>query len=232
MDAIRGGAAELHGEEARHLTRVLRVEQGQRFEITDQRSAWLAEIAEARGEHVLFRVIEPLASPEMPVRITLYAALIKFDHFEWMLEKATELGVEAIQPVETARTEKGLFEASRKRLERWQRVAREASQQSRRLRAPEVLPAVRWRAALTEAAGRRYFLEESAAPPLIRALPQNREPAADLALLTGPEGGWTEAERQDAAAAGWESVSLGPQVLRAETAALAAVAIVVNAWLP
>lgn len=232
VDAIRGGAAELRGDEARHLTRVLRVEPGQRFEITDQQSAWLAEIAEARGERVVFRVIEPLEAPAMPVRVTLYAALIKFDRFEWLVEKATELGVEAIQPVEAARTEHGLFEASRKRTERWQRIAREAGQQSRRLRAPAILPAARWQAAIGESAGYRYFLEESGAPPLLRTLPDERAPFVQVAVFIGPEGGWTDAERLGAAASGWQPVSLGPQVLRAETAALAAVAIVINAWLP
>lgn len=167
----------------------------------------------------------------MPVRIALCAALIKFDRFEWMIEKATELGVDSILPVETVRSEKGLLEASRKRLERWQRMAREASQQARRVRAPEILPATRWQAALAGAVGHRYFLEETAAPPLLRTLPQDRVPLAQVALLTGPEGGWTDAERQAAASAGWQAVSLGPQVLRAETASLAALAVIVNSWL-
>src|SRR5215469_8294921 len=123
VEAIRGGTAELHGDEARHLTRVLRAEAGQRYEITDSQAAWLAEIAEARGDRVVFRVIEPVESPEMPVQITLLAALIKFDRFEWMIEKATELGVERIVPFEAARTEKGLLEASAKRTQRWKRIA-------------------------------------------------------------------------------------------------------------
>jgi 16S rRNA (uracil1498-N3)-methyltransferase len=125
------------GEEARHLTRVLRVEPGQRFEISDNRVAWLAEVTEARGARVVFRVIEPLESPDFPVHITLVAAIVKFDRFEWMIEKATELGVERIVPMEAARTERGLFEAARKRAERWGRIARESSQQSRRTRVPE-----------------------------------------------------------------------------------------------
>src|SRR5208283_3460618 len=123
---ISGGVAELRGEEARHLTRVLRVEPGQQFEISDNTTAWLAEVTEARGERVVFRTLAPLADPESPVRVTLVAALFKFDRFEWMVEKATELGVERIQPVEAARTGKGLFEASAKRIERWRRIAREA----------------------------------------------------------------------------------------------------------
>ena len=229
MDAVRGGMAELRGEDARHLARVLRAEAGQRYEISDGKVAYLAEIAEARGPRVVFRVIEPLDTPATPLHITLCAALIKFDRFEWIVEKATELGVERILPVEAERSGKGLLEASRKRSERWARIAREASQQSRRLRAPEIAPAVRFEQCLAEQADYRYFLEETAAPPLLRVL--RMSPACRAALLTGPEGGWTDAERQLAAAAGWQPVSLGPQVLRAETAAVAAIAVLLNAWI-
>ncbi len=228
---MRGGLAELRGEEARHLTRVLRAEAGQRYEISDGQSAYLAEIAEARGPRVVFRVIEPLDTPATPLHITLCAALIKFDRFEWVVEKATELGVERILPVEAERSGKGLLEASRKRAQRWDRIARESSQQARRVRAPEIPPAVRFERCLAEEADYRYFLEEAAAPPFLRALPPSRSAASRAALLTGPEGGWTDAERQLAAAAGWQPVSLGPQVLRAETAAVVAIAVLVNAWI-
>jgi 16S rRNA (uracil1498-N3)-methyltransferase len=231
VDAVRGGMAELCGEDARHLARVLRAEAGQRYEISDGKAAYLAEIAEARGPRVVFRVIEPLDAPAMPLHITLCAALIKFDRFEWMVEKATELGVERILPIEAERSEKGLLEASRKRTERWARIAREASQQSRRLRAPEIAPAVRFEQSLAEEADYRYLLEEAAAPPLLRVLPSCRPAASRAALLTGPEGGWTDAERQLTTAAGWQPVSLGPLVLRAETAAAAAIAVLVNAWI-
>jgi 16S rRNA (uracil1498-N3)-methyltransferase len=223
VDSISGGQAELRGEDARHLTRVLRVEPGQRFEISDNGAVYLAEIAEARGDRVVFRIEAPIDSPPPPVRITLCAALIKFDRFEWMVEKATELGVERILPVEAARTEKGLFAAASKRSERWERIARESSQQSRRARLPEILPAVRFEASLATEAGVRIFLEEAAAPPLLNVLPERPESAA---LLLGPEGGWTDSERKLAAAAGWGAASLGPQVLRAETAAVAALAVV------
>ena len=231
VPVIAAGAAELRGEEARHLGRVLRAEAGQLYEISDNHGVWLAEIAEAHGDRVVFRAIEPIAASEIPVHITLCAALIKFDRFEWMVEKATELGAERIQPVETARSEKGLFEASRKRSERWVRIARESSQQSRRVRVPEILPALRFAPALALPAGHRYFLEEAAAPPFLHALPVVRTPSAEVAILIGPEGGWTGSERQAAAAAAWQPVSLGPHVLRAETAAAAALALVVNAWI-
>jgi 16S rRNA (uracil1498-N3)-methyltransferase len=230
IDSLRNGIAELAGEEARHLTRVLRVEPGQLFEISDNRTAYLAEIAEARGERVVFRVVEPIASSEMPARVTLLAALFKFDRFEWMVEKATELGVERIAPVEAARTEKGLFEASHKRAERWRRIAREASQQSRRTRMPGIERSMKFDRAIGEPADFRYFLDEGDAPPLLAALPQARC-AASIAVLAGPEGGWTEAERECARTAGWIPVSLGPGILRAETAAAAAIAILTNAWM-
>ena len=211
------------------MTRVLRVEPGQKFEISDNAASYLAEVVEARGERVVFRVGEQIESPRLPVAITLCAALIKFDRFEWIVEKATELGVERIVPVETARSEKGLFEAARKRSERWERIARESSQQSRRARLPEILPAARFDAALRTDAEIRLFLEENTAPPLLVALPP--APAATAALLLGPEGGWTDRERELAAASGWRAASLGPQVLRAETAAVAAVAVLVGAAL-
>jgi 16S rRNA (uracil1498-N3)-methyltransferase len=229
VDSIRGGTAELRGDEARHLTRVLRVEPGQRFEISDNQQAYLAEISEARGERVMFQVIEALPTLLSPVSITLCASIIKFDRFEWIIEKATELGVERILPVDAARSEKGLFDACRKRSERWARIARESSQQARRVRIPEILPAVRFEHCMEQAADHRYFLDEAVAPPLLREIPEERSDS--VALLIGPEGGWTDAERQLAVAASWQPVSLGPLVLRAETAACAALAVVVSAWL-
>ena len=177
---------------------------------------------------MVFRVLEPLEIVPVPVRITLCPALIKFDRFEWIVEKATELGVERILPVETTRSERGLLEASRKRSERWIRIARESSQQSRRVRAPEILPAVRLAGALAVEAEHRFFLEENSAPALLHEIPEERQETA--AILLGPEGGWTDPEREAAREAGWSAVSLGPQVLRAETAACAALAVVMAAW--
>lgn len=226
VDGIRNGQAELRGDEARHLTRVLRVEAGQHFEISDNSSVYLAEVAEARGDRVVFRIESPIDSPPPPVLVTLCAALVKFDRFEWIVEKATELGVARILPVETTRVEKGLYEASRKRSERWARIARESSQQSRRARLPEILPAVRFDAAVATEAEARLFLDEAGAPPLLGVLPAS---PASVALLLGPEGGWTDAERARAIESGWTAAGLGAQILRAETAAIAALAIVMSA---
>jgi 16S rRNA (uracil1498-N3)-methyltransferase len=231
VDTPRNGLAELHGEDARHLTRVLRVEPGQRFEISDNIAAYLAEIAEARGERVVFRVIEPIAAPHPVVSLTLLASIVKFDRFEWIVEKATELGVAQIAPVAATRTEKGLFEASAKRSERWMRIARESSQQSRRVRMPQILPAIRFERAIAETADYRCFLDEAAASPLLATLPGERTGTDNIAVLLGPEGGWTDAERQLALSSGWRAASLGPQILRTETAAIAALAILTNAWM-
>jgi 16S rRNA (uracil1498-N3)-methyltransferase len=230
VDEIRNGMAELRGDDARHLTRVLRVEPGQRFEISDNRVVWLAEVAEARGERVVFHTIEPLEAPAAPVRLTLIAAIFKFDRFEWMVEKGTELGVERVLPMEATRTERGLFEASRKRAERWRRIARESSQQARRVTMPEILEPQRFRETLREPADYRYFLEEAGAAPLTSVLPQRRSSSDRVALMLGPEGGWTDDERQQANGAGWLPVSLGPLILRAETAAAAALAVIGNTW--
>src|ERR1700691_1492693 len=96
VDEVRNGQAEISGDDARHLTRVLRVEPGQRYEISDNRNVYLAEIETARKEHVVFRTMEKLPAPAPSPSLVLCAALIKFDRFEWMLEKATELGVSEI----------------------------------------------------------------------------------------------------------------------------------------
>jgi 16S rRNA (uracil1498-N3)-methyltransferase len=228
VDEVRDSGAALCGEDARHLRQVLRAEAGQRYELCDNRKVYLAEIAVVEKDLVSFRILEELPASEPPLRLTLMLSLIKFDRFEWALEKATELGVAAVVPVEAARSEKGLRAASAKRLERWRKIAVESSQQSRRARLPEVQPAVAFEEALARAAAGRLFLEEkTGARPVLDALPPDA--SGGIALLVGPEGGWTDAERARAAEAGWTPVSLGPTILRAETAAIAGLAVLLCA---
>ena len=231
VDQVRNGQAEISGDEAKHLTRVLRVEVGQKYEISDDHNVYLAEIQSAHKEHVVFRTLEKLPVIEPPLQMILCAALIKFDHFEWMLEKATELGVTRIIPVITTRTEKGLEQAAPKRLERWQRIGLEASQQSRRAHLPAIEGPLKWRDALATDARYRFALDEGEARPLLALLPAVRQPEDTVAILTGPEGGWTDDERAGLAPAGWAPASLGPTILRAETAALASLAVLSSAWL-
>ena len=221
------------GDDARHLARVLRAEPGQRYELSDNQRAYLAEISAVDPRRVTFRILEPLPAEAPAPHITLYAALIKFDRFEWLVEKATELGVTRIVPVNAARAEKGLTSAAAKRVERWRKIARESSQQARRVRSPEIAPPAEFSAALTDSSRYRYFLEEQpGAARLLRALPPEpaRESEDAIAIFTGPEGGWTDGERTLARDAGWTPVSLGQNTLRAETAAIAALAICGNAW--
>src|SRR6266700_4126998 len=113
VEAVHRGHAQITGPDAHHLTRVLRVEAGQKFEISDNSSVYLAEVESARKDLVSFAIIEPLESQSVSVlRARLFVSLIKFERFEWMLEKATELGVERVTPLETDRSEKGLEQAA------------------------------------------------------------------------------------------------------------------------
>jgi 16S rRNA (uracil1498-N3)-methyltransferase len=232
VDAVQSGRARITGPDAHHLTRVLRVEPGQRFEISDNQNVYLAEVESARKDLVSFLIQERLATAEPVVRITLLAALIRFERFEWIIEKATELGVERIIPVETERTERGLRKAAEKRSERWRRVAKEASEQSRRARLPVIHTAAGLVEALESEADYHYWLEEeaSSAGPMLSVLPASRRAGDSIALLLGPEGGWTDRERELIASAGWRPVSLGHEILRAETAAIAGLAIINAAW--
>ena len=230
VEAVQRGRAQITGPDAHHLTRVLRVEAGQQFEISDNHNVYLAEVEAARKDLVSFAIIQQIEVPAPSLHLSLFAALIKFERFEWMLEKATELGVEQVTPVETGRSEKGLEQAAGKRLVRWNRIAREASEQARRSRLPEIESPRPLADALREGSGHRYVLEETGASPILSVIPATRHPEDQVALLVGPEGGWTERERAIIRQEGWAPVSLGKNILRAETAALAALAVLAAAW--
>jgi 16S rRNA (uracil1498-N3)-methyltransferase len=227
---VAQGRAEVAGDQAHHLARVLRVESGQLYEISDNQQVYLAAVEAVRKDLVSFAIVERIETAAPAVHATLFASLVKFDRFEWMLEKATELGVDRIVPVQAERSEKGLLAAARNRLERWQRVVREASEQSRRDYLPQVSEPIPFADALAMAADYRYVLEEAGARSLLSLLPPSRAPADRVALFVGPEGGWTDRDRQAFQSSGWTPASLGRDILRAETAAIAAIAIVQAAW--
>jgi 16S rRNA (uracil1498-N3)-methyltransferase len=209
------------------LTRVLRVEAGQKYEISDNRRVWLAEVRVARKNVVKFTVLEELAAGDEPAETTLYLALIKFERFEWAVEKATELGVTRVVPVQAQRSERGLEEGARKRVERWRRIAQEASEQSRRLRPPSIDAPARLPDALADTAEHRIWLDERpGAPAMLQAFPLGT--GGTVSLAVGPEGGWSDAEREQFRAASWSGTSLGPSVLRSETAVCAALAVVLQ----
>lgn len=230
MDSIRRGHAEISGENALHLTRVLRVAPGEKFEISDNSGVYLAQVESARKDFVSFAVMETIETPPAVVETTLLVALTKFDRFEWTLEKATEVGAARIVPVVAERSEKGLDRAAEKRFDRWLRITREASEQARRARLPELEPVADLAAALQTSADHRYVLDEGESRPIVSTLPSAAKSSDVVALLVGPEGGWTDRERAAMAAAGWTAVSLGETILRSETAAVAGLAIIRSWW--
>jgi 16S rRNA (uracil1498-N3)-methyltransferase len=168
-------------------------------------------------------------------------SVYKFDHMEWAIEKATELGVAAVAPVIARRTEKHLALAAGKRAERWRRIAHEAAQQSRRSDVPMIHdPAqlgdrVRAASAATPLPMRstHIVLAEQERTTTLRnvvneaiATAQSEMPTLEIAI--GPEGGWAPEEEALFDANGWIAASLGPRILRAETAAIAALAVVAS----
>jgi 16S rRNA (uracil1498-N3)-methyltransferase len=158
------------------------------------------------------------------LKTTLLLAVVKFDAFEWALEKATELGVSRIVPLAAARSEKALLAAAAKRSDRWKKILLESSQQSRRVRVPTLEPLAKMESAFAEQTeGMRILLSEAQdAKPLRDVLSGVKVGAATLAI--GPEGGWTDPEFAAARANSFQDASLGRLILRTETAVAAALA--------
>ena len=225
--------ATLTGAQAEHLARVLRAQPGMEADVVAGGFVFRAEVAAVSPQEVRFNLLAELeADPALP--ITLVMSVFKFDHMEWGLEKATELGVATIAPVIARRTEKHLAQAAGKRVERWRRIAHEAAKQSRRSDVPEILDpqplAMRVRAA---AEGTRIVLAEQERGVTLRTVVEEAMAAAGnemprLELAFGPEGGWAPEEEALFDANGWRAASLGPRILRAETAAIAALAVVAS----
>jgi len=229
--------ATIVGTQAEHLARVLRAQPGMEADVVAGGHVFHAEVAAVTlaGEEseVRFNLAgELLADPALPV--TLVVSIYKFDRMEWAIEKATELGVAAIAPVITRRTEKHLAQAAEKRAERWRRIAREASQQARRSDEPLIHQPVdlaeRVRAAST--ATRIVLAEQERTTTLRHAIAEAMDTAKEemptLEIAIGPEGGWAPAEEALFDANGWRAASLGPRIVRAETAAIAALAVVAS----
>jgi len=225
--------ATITGAQAEHMARVLRTQPGMEADVVAGGHVFHAEVAAVSLHEVRFNLVaEVQADPALPV--TLVMAIYKFDHMEWAIEKATELGVAALAPVIAQRTEKHLALAAEKRAERWRRIAHEAAQQSRRSDVPLVLApaplASRVRAASDAT---RIVLAEQERTTTLRCLIQEAQdvardemPALEIAI--GPEGGWAPAEEALFDANGWRAASLGPRILRAETAAISALAVVAS----
>lgn len=225
--------ATLTGAQADHLARVLRAEPGMQADVVAGGRVFHGEVISVKEGEVLFNLLgEIAAEPALP--ITLVMAVYKFDRMEWAIEKATELGVGAIVPVIAARTDKHLAQSSAKRIERWRRIAHEASQQSRRSDVPLIADTVSLASHVrADSACARFVLAEQERTTTLRfaldeLLSMSPGEAPSLEVAVGPEGGWTPGEEALFDSSGWRAVSLGPRILRAETAAIAALAVVAS----
>jgi 16S rRNA (uracil1498-N3)-methyltransferase len=233
VEQFEAGSATLRGEAAHHLGHVLRAEAGQLYELSDGQCVWLARTESVGRDEVQFSLVEPLPLPVAPIRIELLLAIVKFDRFEWALEKATELGAEEIAPLAADRSEKGLIAAAGKRAERWKRILAESAQQARRLRIPALRAAAKPSDAFrASAASMRLLLSERAGAMPLRELLEpvaslrREEVAGHVAIAIGPEGGWTDPEFASAGACGFVETAIGTNILRTETAVCAALAAV------
>jgi len=230
--------ATLTGDQATHLARVLRAEPGQIYDVVAGgflHRAEVASVSSGDSPEVHFILHEELES-DAALPLHLLLAVFKFDHMEWAIEKATELGVARITPILARRTEKHLALAAPKRVERWRRIALESAKQSRRTDIPEIADPTQLKPALDqETSLTRILLSETEQQTTIAAVLKNAGcPTSGLsdvgsrithALAIGPEGGWAPEEMALFAQHAWQPVTLGPRILRAETAAIAAIAI-------
>jgi 16S rRNA (uracil1498-N3)-methyltransferase len=222
-DEFSGDHASLLGANAAHLARVLRARVGQEYDIVCGDAVRMGTISEVSEERVDFALGEVVAAGGERETVLLMA-VYKFDRMEWAIEKCTELGVTRIVPVIARRTDAHLATAAAKRVERWRRIAHEAAQQSRRQRVPQIDEAVKLKVALNVETGVRLLLNENEQAKKIYDVLS--EKPQEVAIAVGPEGGWADEELAQFDAAGWQSVTLGSRILRAETAAIAAMAAV------
>jgi 16S rRNA (uracil1498-N3)-methyltransferase len=236
--ATDGTLVHLPPDIAHQLRRVLRLRPGARVLLLDGRgyeylAKLAAEVPAGDAASVGARILERRpAGGEPCLHLTLYVALLKGQHLEWVLQKGTELGASAFVPIVTHRTVVRDLARVRKKRARWERILREAAEQCRRARVPQLSEPLYFGDACREAAS----THEQAFLPTTQARGQSLAKATRgtaperAALLIGPEGGFEQAEVQLALACGIQPVDLGPRTLRAETAALAATTILLERW--
>lgn len=222
-DEVSDNHAAITGDHAKHLARVLRARVGQEFDIVARGVVRRGRIVDLGDDSVQFELGEEIAAAAS-ASLTLLLAIFKFDRMEWAIEKCTELGVSRIVPLIARRTDAHLAAAAVKRVERWRRMVREASEQSRRVSPPEISGPVKLQDALQPSTGLRIVLSEVEDTMQLREV-AGADSSGEITFAIGPEGGWSEDELQRFKDSGWTSASLGPTILRAETAAIAATAI-------
>ncbi len=227
----------LEGAEHHHLARVVRVGAGETVWIFDaQGHRYRALVETVEKDRAVLRLVEREPEEEAGVKLVLVQALIPARKLELILEKASEFGISEFIPVETVRSLKSPGDGrSGRKVERWTRIAREATKQSKGASVPRVCDTRALKSLLQEPGrGLRIFLSERGGKPLRILLSERGEAAGSrpspVTVFVGPEGGWTEGEEESFRGAGCEPVSLGRRVLKAETAAVAAVAIISHFW--
>jgi 16S rRNA (uracil1498-N3)-methyltransferase len=226
-DEVSGNRAALVGAHAQHLAQVLRGRVGQEFDIATRDSVRRGRIIAIADERVEFELGEVITVALAP-GLTLVLSIFKFDRMEWAIEKCAELGATRIVPVVAQRTEAHLAKAAEKRFERWQSIALQASEQSRRASTPDISQPQTLHAAVTAAVDTRIVLAESEQQIMLRDALQMVPAPGKMTLAFGPEGGWTDSELKLFQKAGWIAASLGTTILRAETAVIAATAIALS----
>ena len=230
-EAAPGARVSFPEHAAHHAREVLRLRAGAAVRVFDGQGQEFAAVLDAvshAGVHA--RLAGPVAPrPESPLRLVLALSPLKGDRMELAIQKATELGVAEIWPVVTARTDAAARPALQgSRQERWDKVASGAAEQCGRAIVPRIAPTVTLdRLLATPFAGARVVLLETPDHPTLTGLPSR---PAELLLLLGPAGGWEAAETERLLAAGFVAAALGPRILRAETAAVAAVAVAQALW--
>ena len=231
---LSGDALQINDPDLAHqLGRVLRLGAGDRVLLLDGRgTACTVELSGVSKSAVSGHVIERSAAGGEPaVAIDLYLALIRPERFEWAVQKSVELGVRRIVPVHCARSLPA-DRADPRKIERWNRIAREAAEQSCSGIVPEIAAPINFAAALAATIGAnvRLILWEGEAPSLPSVLADaNLGRGGHIALLSGPEGGISQEELTAASEHGMIPVSLGARILRAETAPVAAIAALLYA---
>ena len=224
-DEVSANRAALTGEHAHHLVRVLRARLGQQFDIVAGGVVYSARVDKVSENRVEFALGGEIPGAT-PAPVTMLLSIFKFDRMEWAIEKCTELGVAKIVPAIARRTDAHLAAASVKRVERWRRIAMQASEQSRRASPPEISQPIRLEDVLETPGALRIVLAESETSSMLGQLVASHS-SKEVVLAVGPEGGWTAEELHAFNREGWALASLGPTILRAETAAIVAAAVTI-----
>jgi len=237
-DQIKGDRAWLTGDEVHHARKVLRLGRGDHLRLLDGLGfEYLARIAVTAPDHLELEILDKQpASGESALNLVLGLAMLKSDHMDLVVRKGTELGLTTLAPVYSARTTARLKDdRNERRLERWRKISLQAVKQCRRARPVEVRRPVDLEDFLADSdrADLRILLHERLPRTDARTRPEwidQHPPPRSIRLLVGPEGGWTDGEAARAMASGFAPWRLGPRILRAETAAVALMAIVGYQW--